>query len=404
MSLPDHPAKNHPKSITRPADSVGFPQEAGAGRDPAANVVRVPKVRRRWFRRRTTPGLPPGTISPHELNRPARMELFSYSAAACHETTPATIAEVAPLLVPEQIHWLNIDGYGSADLLKGLAAQFKIHPLAMEDVVNTHQRAKVDNYDDQLFVVARRVVGPPFCSEQISFVLAGNVLLTFQEDLDGDCFDNVRERLRNNRGRTRSSGSDYLLYELLDAVIDSYFPVIEKMGEDLDRIEELVQNHPSPNSLRLIHSHRADLLQLRRAAWPLREAVQHLLRGEFPQITRETLLYLRDGYDHVVQIMDILDIYRETCGDLRDYYYNIVSSRTNDVMRTLTIISTLFLPMTFVAGVYGMNFQYMPELAQPWGYPACLAFMAMIGIGFLLFFWRKGWLHSFDRERGDDGK
>lgn len=355
------------------------------------------EIRRRWFRRRTAVGLPPGTITPHE-QRPARMELISYSPSDYREAADFSIEQLPSLLIPDRVHWLNIDGYGDAELLKSLANDFKIHPLAMEDVVNTHQRAKVDNYDDQLFIVARRVLGPPFRSEQISFVLVGNILLTFQEDLEGDCFDNVRERLKSGRGRTRTLGVDYLLYELLDAVIDSYFPVIEGMGEDLDRIEEAVQGQPNPESLRRIHDHRIDLLQLRRAAWPLREAIQHLLRGEFQQIGRETLLYLRDGYDHVVQIMDILDIYRETCGDLRDYYYNIVSSRTNDVMRTLTIISTLFLPVTFVAGIYGMNFENMPEIKDPWGYPLCLLAMALIAGGFLVFFWRKGWLRSFDRE------
>jgi magnesium transporter len=266
--------------------------------------------------------------------------------------------------------------------------------LALEDVVNTHQRSKTDDFGDVLFCVARMVQGPPLVSEQISFFITAKALITFQEDVEGDSLEPVRERLRQNRGRIRHAGPDYLLYELLDAVIEGYFPLLESYGDVLDDLDQEAPYPQIGRKLTEIHRLRTDLLHLRRVIWPHRDALQSLLRGGHKQISTETLLYLRDCYDHVAQLIDILEIYRENCTDLRDFFYSKLSNRTNEIMRMLTIISTLFLPMTFIAGVYGMNFDNIPEFHWKYGYPFSLALMAAVGLGFTGFFWRRGWLRS----------
>lgn len=298
--------------------------------------------------------------------------------------------------------WINVDGLGQAETLQKFGEVFGLHPLALEDTVNTHQRAKADDFGDVLFVTSRMVQGPPLLSEQLSLFVGSNFVISFQEDVSGDCLEPIRERIRLGRGRIRNSGSDYLLYEILDAVIDGFFPVIERFGEQLDELDSGLATERFTTRPGQIHRVRSDLLYLRRVVWPHRDMLQMLLRSGHTRVTSETRPYLADCADHVIQLIDILEVYRETCSDLRDFFYSQLSNRTNDIMRTLTVLSTVFLPMTFIAGVYGMNFEYMPELRWNWGYPISLVFMSGVGLGFLGFVWRKGWLERSDKLTGDD--
>lgn len=355
---------------------------------------------RRWshhrsaVRRPVTPHADPGTIHIDPGAAPPRMTVVAYGPNQYVEQPITRISELDQWLGHYPVTWINVDGLGSAEIITELGKLFQLHPLALEDVVNTHQRAKCEDYGDTLFCVARMVQGPPLVSEQISFFVGQNFVLTFQEDREGDSLEPVRQRLRQSRGRIRSVGADYLLYELIDACIEGYFPVIQSYGDILDDLDADSSFRETGRKIAEIHRLRSDLLFLRRIVWPHRDALQSLLRGGHPQIQSETLFYLRDSYDHITQLIDILEIYRESCSDLRDFFYSKLSNRTNEIMRVLTIISTLFLPVTFVVGVYGMNFHVMPELTWKWGYPAVWCVMIGISFAFLVFFWRRGWLQS----------
>ena len=350
--------------------------------------------RERTFSRRLEPGAAPGTVAVDPAAPPPIMTVISYGPDEIREQRLIDLQELGPLLHQLPVTWVNVDGLGNAEIVKQLGQQFCLHPLALEDTVNTHQRAKVDDYGDVLYIVMRMVQGPPLVSEQVSFFVGQNFLVTFQEGLEGDAFNAVRDRIRKKRGRVRDVGPDYLLYELLDAVIDGYFPVLERYGVLLDELDELAESARIGRTLDELHVLRRELLFLRRVVWPLRDASLSLLRGGHASISQDTQLYLRDCYDHATHLIDILEIYRETCADLRDFYYSKLSNRTNEIMRTLTVIATIFMPLSFIAGLYGMNFEYMPELHWRHGYLMTLSLMACVTTGFLMFFWRKGWLQS----------
>jgi magnesium transporter len=351
----------------------------------------------RSLRRPGATNATPGTVTTDPHASPSRITLIAYGPETFEERKITSVDELAAWRQRCPVLWVNVDGLGNAETILALGRMFGLHPLALEDVVNTHQRSKCDDYGDTLFCVARMTQGPPLVSEQISFFIGPDFVLTFQEDLDGDSLEPVRQRLRHSRGRIRHLGTDYLLYELFDSVVEGYFPVLEHFGNRLDELDREDDLRETGRKLTEIHQLRSDLLFLRRVIWPHRDALGTLVRSGNPPIREETLIYLRDCYDHLTQLMDILELYRENCLDLREYLYSKLSNRTNEVMRMLTVISTLFLPMTFVAGVYGMNFQAMPELNWRWGYPLSLAIMAAIAIGFLTFFYRRGWLQSSER-------
>ncbi|MBI1347540.1 magnesium/cobalt transporter CorA [bacterium] len=350
--------------------------------------------RKRSFRRPASLHADPGTIHVDPGAAPPRMTVVAYGPQELVEQPIQAVSELKQWWGKFPVTWINVDGLGNAEVITELGKLFHLHPLALEDVVNTHQRAKCDDYGDILFCVARMVQGPPLVSEQISFFVGSNFVLTFQEDREGDSLEPVRQRLRHSRGRIRNVGTDYLLYELIDACIEGYFPVVQSYGDQFDELDQESSYRETGRKIAAIHQLRSDLLYLRRVIWPHRDALQSLLRGGHSQIQNDTLPYLRDCYDHVTQLIDILEIYRESCSDLRDFFYSKLSNRTNEIMRVLTIISTLFLPVTFVVGVYGMNFRYMPELNWKWGYPLAWMAMGAISIGFLIFFWRRGWLQS----------
>lgn len=358
--------------------------------------------RRLRFHRRTAPGAAPGSLVVDPLARKPVLHVMAYRGEEFEERALENLAGLPRLLSRYAVVWLHVDGLGSAELLGQLAEQFNLHRLALEDVVNLHQRAKVEHYDENLFIVVRmpRLGAPRPETEQLSLFLGHNFLLTLAED-PGDCLDPLRHRLRQESADLRRAGPDHLAYGVIDTVLDQYFPVLEQIGERLDVLEDRVLNRPSAETLALVHALKNDLLVVRRAIWPHREAINTLVRDPDPRIGDSTRLFLRDCYDHVVQIMELLEAYREVAADLRDAYLSSVSNRMNDVMRVLTVISTIFIPLTFITSIYGMNFDpaagpfNMPELRSPWGYAGVWGAIIGVSAAMLYFFWRRGWLQPF---------
>lgn len=310
------------------------------------------------------------------------------------ETIPAELGR-------HPVVWVNVDGLGDVSVIKRLGEIFGLHPLALEDVVHTHQRPKVEQYPEQLFVVLREArLSERLETEQFSLFLGKNFVLSFGER-EGDAFDPIRERIRQKSGRVRLRGADYLAYSLIDATIDSCFPMLEAYSDRLEELEDCLVQRPDRAVLARLHDTKRDLLVLRRALWPTREAVAMLSREEHALVAADTRVWLRDCYDHVVQLIDLAETDREVCADLMDLYLSSVSNRLNSVMKVLTIISTIFIPLTFLAGVYGMNFHTevgnMPELLWRHGYLVFWIICGVIAVALLGLFWRLGWLG----ERGE---
>ncbi len=357
------------------------------------------------------PGSPPGTLSIEADAAPPKIILFDYNEYNATRKQVATPEECTPYLDTESVSWVDVQGLGSEDILQRLGRVFNLHPLILEDVVNVPQRPKVENYEDQLVIIARMVMpnnkASGFYSEQVSFVLGKHYLLTVQEEPEHDCFEHVRERIRNTKSILRKQNADYLAYTLLDAIIDGFFPVLEAYGEQIEDLEEEVVANPTRQTLHKIYQVRRDLLTLRRAIWPQRDAINSLIRDETDLISDHVQVYLRDCYDHTIQVLDMVETYRELASGLMDVYLSAVGNRMNEVMKFLTVISTIFIPLTFVAGIYGMNFNTeispwnMPELNWYWGYPLCLAAMAVIAAGLVSFFWRRGWFENFSTIKDD---
>ncbi len=360
------------------------------------------RKRRLRFDRRTPPGATPGSVVVDPHARLPRVQVFAYRGEELLEKQVTSLDELAPLLAGYDVTWVHVDGLGSAAMIERLAKIFHLHALAMEDVVNLHQRAKVEHYDQNLFVVARmpRPLEAHPDTEQLSLFLGPKYVLTLAED-PGDCLDPIRHRLQQSGAQIRQTGADHLAYAILDTVIDHYYPLLEELGDRLDALEDRVLGQPSTQTLVEIHQFKKDLLVLRRAIWPHREAINSLIRDPTPLVSAEARVFLRDCYDHVVQIMELVEAYREVGADLRDAYLSSVSNRMNDVMRVLTVISTIFIPLTFMTGVYGMNFDpdagpwNMPELRWPWGYALVWGAIALVSAGMVYFFWRRGWLRPF---------
>lgn len=370
---------------------------------------RRPKRSHPSYRQRMATGAVPGllAIAP-DAARPV-VHLFAYNDREFLEKEVEDLAELEVLVERWAVTWINVDGLGDAAVLTTLGRMFKLHPLSLADVVNTLQRPKVDDYDHHLFITARMVsLKERLDTEQLSIFLGGKVVLTFQ-DKPGDSLEPVRERIRQNEGRIRSAGADYLAYSLLDAVIDGYFPVLDEYAERMETLDEQIAERELNESVSRIHDLRGDLLVLRRAIWPHRDAINVLTRDVHPLVSDETRIYLRDILDHTTAIIDLTETYREMCSDLRDYAMAMVSNRLNEVMKVLTVIATLFMPLSFIAGLYGMNFDTaaspwnMPELHWFWGYPFALGLMAAVAAGLLLAFYRKGWIGRSDAPTNERG-
>jgi magnesium transporter len=344
------------------------------------------------------PGVSPGTLQIDQDAHPPKIVLIDYRATETSRTYLETPEDCIPYLDSDSVSWVDFQGFGDEAMLHRLGAVFNLHPLVLEDVINVPQRPKIEEYDDQLVIIAQMVVPKPstkgFWSEQVSLVLGPSYLLTVQEEPEHDCFDQVRHRIRSNKGTIRQRGADYLAYALLDAIIDGFFPVLEAYGERIETLETEVIEHPTPQTLEKVHQVRRDLLRLRRAIWPQRESINTLIRDASPLISPDVQIYLRDCYDHVIQVLDMVETYRELASSLMDVYLSSVSNRMNEIMKVLTVISTIFIPITFIAGVYGMNFKVMPELDWKWGYLAVWILMLSIVAGLVYFFWRRGWFRA----------
>lgn len=359
--------------------------------------------RRRKERRRTRrPGEAPGTLQAAPDAHGTTLRVVRYDARAIDERAASSAGEL-PLAGAGGIVWIDVVGLGDVELLAAIGKRLDLHPLALEDAVNLHQRPKLEAYDQDLFLVARMCQATAegesgMDSEQLSMVLRPGLVITFQER-PGDCFDGVRERLRVASRRIRSRGADYLAYALLDTVVDGYQPVIDQLEERLEAIEERLLDEPEEHDLKALHRVRRELIGLRRGVAPLRDAVLGLMRGPEAShvVTEETQLFLRDCYDHVVRTTEQIDGFRDLCASLMDMYLSTVSNRTNDVMKVLTMIATIFIPLSFLVGLYGMNFDTgspwnMPELGLPYGYPVLVGIMVAVAAGLLWYFKRKGWL------------
>lgn len=365
---------------------------------------------RRHTRQRLPPGTSPGTIAPDPDAPPPTVRVLAYGPHEMTEFAVDDLATVRSMRHHWPVLWVNVDGLGGAETIRELGEIFGLHRLALEDVVNVPQRDKVEEYGDHLFVVARMaMLAPQPITEQISLFLGRDFLLTFQER-SGDPLDPVRERIRGAHGRIRGAGPDYLAYAVLDAIVDHYFPVLEAYGERLDTLEDEILEGASRAAMHRLHGVKRELMGLRRAVWPKRETLNALMRDPNDLIADETRVYLRDCYDHAIQIMDLTETYRDLAASLTDLYLSSVSNRMNEIMKVLTIFSAIFIPLGFIAGVYGMNFDRsvsplnMPELGWYWGYPFALSVMAGVALGLLGFFWRKGWIGGRDvGPRSDPG-
>jgi len=348
-------------------------------------------------------GMAPGTlvyVGEGRLAEP-KISVFEYSESWCEDREIVNIEDAFGGKRKPAVRWINIDGLQRVEMLETIGRLYGIHHLVLEDILQTAQRPKTEDYDDYLFIVLKMLrynsgTGE-VDAEQVSFVVGANVLFTFQEGLEGDVFESIRARLRARKGQIRSHGADYLAYSLIDAIVDHYFVILEALGDRIDDVEEELLNSPTKETLHEIYRLKRELLLVRKAVWPLREVVGQLQRGDSSLVRKATRLYLRDLYDHTVAVVDTLENEREVIAGMIDIYLSSVSNRLNEVMKVLTIIATIFIPLTFIVGVYGMNFDpdtsplNMPELRWYWGYPAIMLVMTTIGVVMLSYFKRKKW-------------
>jgi magnesium transporter len=342
-------------------------------------------------------GLPPGTLVHigERKTEKARITIVDYDETQFEEKEAKTIEECFPFKDKPTITWINIDGIHQVEIIEKLGKHFDIHPLVLEDIANTEQRSKMEDFNDYIFLVLKMLYFEEeeneIKSEQVSFILGSNYVLSFQEK-EGDVFNPVRERVKNSKGRVRKMGADYLVYTLIDAIVDNYFIILEKLGEKIEDLEDELVDRPRQETLQVLHYLKREMVFLRKSVWPLREAISGLQREESPLIMDSTKIYLRDVYDHTIQVIDAVETFRDMLSGMLDIYLSSISNRMNQIMKVLTIIATIFIPLTFIAGIYGMNFKYMPELEWRWGYFIVLGIMTIIAIWMLIYFRRKRWL------------
>lgn len=358
-------------------------------------------------RRKIVPGAPPGALKPltETPSQPPVITLIEYDANFLEERVIPDVGECLPHMSNDRVTWINIDGLGDLNVLRVLGKEFNLHPLALEDVLDVGQRPKVEQYDGYLFIVVHMAdvaKDGAIRSEQVSMFLGKNFLITLQEEADFDVFEPVRTRIRAASGQMRKLGNDYLAYALLDSIIDHYYPALESVGIEIDKIEDEIAIDPLRRPVGHLHEYKRQLARVRRLIWPLRDVTSSLLHEETGLVSSNTKVYLRDCYDHSVQLMDLVESYRDVLSGLTEIHISSIGLRTNEIMRVLTVISSVFIPLTFIAGVYGMNFASekngqklpwnMPELYHPYGYIICLAVMLLIAVGQLIYFKKRGWL------------
>lgn len=343
------------------------------------------------------PGAAPGAIVfvGEQKVKESRIRIIDYDERQLVEREVKDIAECFPLKDTPTVSWINIDGIHDTEVIRQLGDAFGLHPLLLDDLVNTTQRPKMDDFGEYILVTLKSLILKEDCSEldseHMSFLLGPHFVVSFQER-PGDFFDPVRARIRNGKGRIRKMGPDYLLHALVDAIVDSYFVVLERIGERIEALDDELMTSPTNETLGAIHELKRQAINLRRSVWPLREVASGLDRSESPLIKKATHVYLRDLYAHTIQVVDTIETYRDAISSLADLYLSVISNRMNEVMKVLTIMATIFIPLTFIAGIYGMNFEYMPELGVQWAYFALWAVIIAVGISMLLFFRRLKWL------------
>jgi magnesium transporter len=349
------------------------------------------------FKRSRKAGLPPGSLVHigEQKEKKAKISLLRYNEEDLQEWSADSLEEMGPLREKSSVSWLNIDGLHEVDILRRIGEAFDVHNLVLEDILDTGQRPKIEVHEDHIYIVLRMLDLDPATgeinNEQLSLLLGDDYVVSFQER-ESEVFDTVRERLRTRRGRIRKRRADYLAYALIDAVVDNYFSILEELGTRIESLEDELMNDPGNDTLQRIHFFKREIIKVRRAVWPLRKLLGILEKKESDFIREETTLFFRDVNDHVIQIVDTVEPFREILAGLLDIYLSTMSNRMNEVMKTLTIIATIFIPLTFIAGIYGMNFQHMPELTWHGGYFLVLGLMFVLAAIMLVFFKRKRWL------------
>ncbi len=341
-------------------------------------------------------GLPPGTLVHigKKTTEQIKITVIDYDETHIQEKEVKAIKECIPFKDSPTVTWINIDGIHNLDIIQEMEASFDIHPLTLEDIVHTGQRPKMEDFTDYLFLVLKMFYfdeNRRIREEQISLLLGPQFVISFQER-EGDIFDPVRERIKNEKSHVRKMGPDYLAYALVDAIVDNYFTILEVLGEEIENVQEELVVDPTTEMLQVIQTLKREVITLRRSVWPLREVVNKMERGESVLIKESTSIYLRDVYDHTIRVMDTIETFRDMLSGMLDIYLSSISNKLNQIMKVLTIIATIFIPLTFITGLYGMNFRNMPELAWEWGYPVVLVVMGGIGIFMLFYFKKEKWL------------
>jgi magnesium transporter len=342
-------------------------------------------------------GLPPGTLVHvgEKKTEQVRITIISYDEAQFQEKEAKRIEECFPYKDEPAVTWINVAGIHDVGIIERIGEHFHIHPLVLEDIVNTGQRPKMEDFEDYIFVVLKMLYcgeqNDEVSAEQVSLVVGPKFVISLQEK-EGDVFDPVRDRIRGEKGRIRKMGADYLAYALIDTIVDNYFIILEQLGEKTEMLEEELVTNPTPDTLQIIHDLKREMIFLRKSVWPLREVISGLERADSSLIKESTGVYLRDVYDHTIQVIDTVETFRDILSGMLDIYLSSISNRMNEVMKVLTIIATIFIPLTLIAGIYGMNFQHMPELGWRWGYPMVWIVMILIGISMLVYFRRRRWL------------
>jgi magnesium transporter len=341
-------------------------------------------------------GLPPGTLMPvsEKKAEKTRISVFHYDKDLFEEKEIQK-EDLSTYKDSSGIAWININGLAQTEVLESIGNLFDIHSLVLEDILNTHQRPKVEDHDQYIFIVLKMISYSQKTldieSEQVSFIIKKGLVISFQER-EGAVFDAIRNRIRTGKGRIRKMDSDYLAYALMDAIIDNYFLIMEQIGNHIESLEDEIVSKTDTDTSVKIHDIRRKVILLRRSIWPLREVINSLLHTESGLIKKTTLPFIRDLHDHTIQVIEALETFRDILSGLLDIHLSSVSNKMNEVMKVLTIIATLFIPLSFIAGVYGMNFKYMPELELPWAYPAVLGVMAAVIVGFLGYFKYRKWI------------
>ncbi len=341
-------------------------------------------------------GLPPGSLVHIGENKSEEttISIFNFDEHHFEEKKSVVVEDCFVFKEKENTTWIDIEGIEQIKVLEKLGNCFGIHSLALEDILNTEQRPKVENFEENIYIVLKMLSLQDKCiiTEQVSLILGQNFIISFQEGIEGDVFNPLRERLRTNKSNIRKVGADYIAYALIDAIIDNYFLILEHLGDKIGQIEDEVIQKPSLKTIKEMHGLKREILMLRKSAWPLREVINSLQRSESILIKDSTKIYLRDVYDHTIQVIDTLETFRDMLSSMLEIYLSSTNNKINEAMRTLTIIATIFMPPTFIAGIYGMNFKYIPELDWYWGYPMALFLMIITTISMLIYFRKKRWI------------